>query len=98
MMRFERGRDIREALNIKSYIYDNGFGPRWYVCGNQACLSVKQKQNIKGGFQPPDYTCQDCGETNYAPTWINLDPKTLTPRSNNVEYYRDPYSGNLWMD
>ena len=69
-MGFTRGLSPKEAMGIGLYIYDNGFGPRNYVCSN--CDSTKLKQMHKGGFQPPFYICQDCGATVHAPKWINL--------------------------
>ena len=96
-MKFERGKDPLEVMDIKSYIYDNGFGPRWFVCGNAACLSVRQERKILGGFQPPEYICKDCETTNYAPCWINLDRKTLKPYLDNIINYRDPATGKLVM-
>ena len=55
----------------KEFLYDNGFGDRYYICTN--CKSHRLKQNIKGGFSPPDYTCTDCGETVYSPMWKSVD-------------------------
>ena len=57
-MNFERGIDPKQAMGIGLYIYDNGFGPRQYVCSN--CKSIKLKQVQRGGFQPPFYICQNC--------------------------------------
>ena len=72
-MKFERGLDPKDAMNIglKSlYIYDNGFGPRNYVCSN--CEGIKLVQHHTGAFSPPYYICQSCNEMVYAPKWINL--------------------------
>ena len=49
-MKFERGKDLKKALKIGGYIYDNGFGPRWYVCGNLFCRSIRLEQKIKRGI------------------------------------------------
>jgi hypothetical protein len=78
-MSFKRGIDPKQALGIGLFVYDNGFGPRHYLCTK--CGSFRLIRNVKGGFQPPDYTCTDCGETVYAPCWENLDEETLEPLS-----------------
>ena len=49
----------------RKYLYDNGFGERYYICSN--CDSYKLKRIFKGGMQPPDYKCENCGQINYAP-------------------------------
>jgi len=69
-MNFERHIDPKHAMGIGQYVYDNGFGPRNYVCTN--CKGVKLIQKQSGGFSPPYYICVDCGETVYAPKWIDL--------------------------
>jgi hypothetical protein len=69
-MHFERGKDPKQALGIGQYVYDHGFGPRKYVCIK--CKGTKLEIKHRGGFQPPFYVCQDCGEINYAPQWIDL--------------------------
>lgn len=71
-MDFERGQDPIKAMGLGAFIYDNGFGPKHYVCTN--CKSVRLLQKHRGGFQPPYYICQDCGEEVHAPAWIDLDP------------------------
>lgn len=76
-MNFERGLDPIKAMGLGAFIYDNGFGPKHYICTN--CKSVKLLQKHRGGFQPPYYICQDCGKEVYAPCWIDLDPITLKP-------------------
>lgn len=70
-MDFERGKDPKQAMELGMYIYDNGFGPRKYVCTK--CEGTRLEQKHRGGFQPPYYICKDCGEIVYAPKWINLD-------------------------
>ena len=62
-----------------SYLYDNGFGERYYICSN--CDSYKLKRNIKGGMTPPDYKCDNCGQMNYA-------PKSMSPEEYE-EYIED---------
>ena len=92
-MNFERGRDPIRVLDLGMYIYDNGFGPRWYVCNS--CKSIKLEIKVKGGFQPPDYFCHDCGHTCGAPIWVNLDSKTGKPYPNSRVIYRDPKTGEV---
>ena len=88
-MSFQRGRDPVKVLELGKYIYDNGFGPRWYVCGNHVCRGIRMERRVKGGFQPPDYICHDCGHITGSPPWINLDPKTGEPiEGNKVKYFR----------
>lgn len=87
-MDFERGKDPIRALDIGMYIYDNGFGPRWYVCNY--CKSIRLGQIIRGGFQPPWYLCQDCGRSMSAPAWVRLNPKTLRPYADNRVVFKDP--------
>lgn len=41
------------------YVYNFGFGFRYYTC---ACGSHKVLVKPKGGFQPPDLICEDCGQ------------------------------------
>ena len=90
-MNFQRHRDPIRSLNIGRYIYDNGFGPRWYVCST--CKGIKLERRIKGGFQPPDYVCNDCGEISYAPVWISLNPKTGEPYKDNNIKFKHPGNG-----
>jgi hypothetical protein len=90
-MNFERGQDPIKALGLGMYIYDYGFGPRWYVCENWNCNSIRLKRISKGGFQPPAYYCEDCGYYSYAPSWVCLDPKTGRPEENTSVEFKDPY-------
>jgi hypothetical protein len=53
--------------NFDPYLYDNGFGDRYYIC--KKCDSYKLIPIPKGGMQPPDWVCDNCGEMNYAPMW-----------------------------
>lgn len=76
-MNFERGQDPLKAMGIGSFIYDNGFGPKYYLCNE--CYGHKLIRKHPGGFQPPYYICHDCGAIVYAPIWVDLDPKTLKP-------------------
>lgn len=56
---------------FNEYLYDNGFGDRFYVCSN--CDSYKLTPTARGGMQPPEWLCDDCGEKNYAPKWMSPD-------------------------
>lgn len=51
--------------NYDEYLYNNGFGDRYYICSN--CGSHRLRPIPKGGMTPPDWICDDCGEKNYAP-------------------------------
>lgn len=64
---FQRTSD--NTLTSKTYIYDNGFGNRYYICSK--CDSYKLVPIYKGGFQPPEWKCENCGEMNYAPKWMS---------------------------
>lgn len=58
----------KEKFN--EYLYNNGFGDRFYICSE--CDSYKLTPTPKGGMQPPDWKCDNCGQMNYA-------PKSMTP-------------------
>ena len=92
-MQFKRGIEPKDALRIGNYVHDNGFGPRWYVCNS--CKSIRLEMKVKGGFQPPDYLCHDCGYTCGAPTWVRLNPKTGDPIHDTSVIYRDPVTNKL---
>lgn len=91
-MNFTREKNPLRALDIGMYIYDNGFGPRWYICSNWDCGSTKLKRVVKGGFQPPYYICQDCGMISNSPLWVDLDPETGEPNKDEIEnlFFKNP--------
>jgi hypothetical protein len=51
--------------NFNPYLYNNGFSDRYYVCGY--CDSYKLTPIPSGGFSPPKWHCDNCGEISYAP-------------------------------
>jgi hypothetical protein len=53
-----------------TYIYDNGFSKRRYICCK--CSSRNLVMRHVGGFSPCVYDCADCKEVNYAPKWENV--------------------------
>lgn len=53
------------------YLYDNGFGDKYYICSD--CDSYKLTPIPQGGFSPPHWRCDNCGEINYAPMWLSPD-------------------------
>lgn len=57
--------------SFNAYLYDNGFGDRFYICSN--CDSYKLTPISRGGMSPPEWICDNCGEKNYAPKWISPD-------------------------
>lgn len=56
---------------FNEYLYDNGFGDRFYICGE--CDSYKLTPKAKGGMQSPDWFCDNCGEQNWSPKWLRPD-------------------------
>ncbi len=95
MIKFERNKDPKKAMGLGNYVHDNGFGPRWYVCTNRNCKSTRLVMKVKGGFQPPDYICQDCGRICGAPIWVKLHPKTGEAIGDTSVQYRDPITNKL---
>ena len=93
MKNFERNKDIKHSLDLGQFIYDNGFGVRWYVCHN--CKGVKLKRKISGGFSPPTYFCKDCKSINYSPVWVCLNQETGEPFENNRVTFRHPRTNKL---
>jgi len=55
--------------SFNEYIYDNGFGDRYYICSE--CDSYKLTPIPQPGFSPPHWKCDDCGAMNFAPKWIS---------------------------
>ena len=70
-------KDFKMIKYEDKYIYDNGFSKRVYICQSSGCKSHKLVQKLSGGFSPPYYICDDCGETSYAPSWIDLPDNQL---------------------
>lgn len=58
--KYQRKKDYNE------YLYDNGFGDRYYICSK--CDSYKLTPIPSGGFSPPEWHCDNCGEINYGPS------------------------------
>lgn len=56
--------------DLKKFIYDNGFSKRFYLCS--CCEGKRLTQIPQGGFQPPKYKCEDCGELVMSPKWENI--------------------------
>ena len=56
---------------FNEYLYDNGFGDRFYICSE--CDSYKLTPKAKGGMQSPDWFCDNCGEQNWSPKWLRPD-------------------------
>lgn len=56
---------FKKKIQKDPYLYDFGFGDKYYICSE--CDSYKLRHIPKGGFQPPDWKCDNCGENNYAP-------------------------------
>lgn len=57
-------------MDLKPYIYNNGFSKRYYVCSH--CSSKAMKREHPPGFAPPQYLCMECGSVENAPTWENV--------------------------
>ncbi len=64
------------------YLYDNGFGDRYYICSN--CGSNKLTPIAQGGMTPPKWKCDNCGEMNYAPKWV--DPEEYNLKKDTKKY------------
>jgi len=57
-----------EILGLNpSYVYDHGFGLQVYHCLNWNCDGHNLKIIHKGGFQLPNYECQDCEHISSSP-------------------------------
>jgi len=67
-MRIKKFKDITDK-----YLYDSPFynGVVYYVCTE--CYSNKLVRTIKGGFQPPEYICDNCGSKVYSPMSLTPD-------------------------
>ncbi len=50
------------------YLYDNGFGPRYYICSK--CHSNKMSPTPTGGFSPTKWVCDECGYDCGSPSWL----------------------------
>jgi len=57
-------------MNLKRYIYDNGFSKRYYICSE--CGSKALKVEPTGGFSPPEYFCMECNSIVHAPRWEDI--------------------------
>jgi len=60
--KYQRKKDYNE------YLYDNGFGDRYYICSN--CDSYKLTPKRNSGFSGPNWKCDNCGETTHSPKWM----------------------------
>ena len=56
---------------FNEYLYNNGFDDKFYICSE--CDSYKLTPIPKGGMTSPEWHCDNCGETNYAPKWMAPD-------------------------
>jgi len=67
------------------YLYDNGFGDRYYICSN--CGSNKLTPTPSGGFSPPKWKCDNCGEDVNAPLWFTPEEYEDMLASREAEKY-----------
>lgn len=77
--------------NFNEYLYDNGFGDRYYICSN--CDSYKMVPKSRGGFQPPIWTCDDCGKETGAPSYMS--PEKYSEYLKDKEIKKDTRKYNL---
>ena len=61
-------KDNQPKENYNEFLYDNGFGDKFYICSK--CNSYKLTPIPSGGFSPPSWNCEECGEMNYSPKYM----------------------------
>ena len=81
----------QRKANYDEYLYDFGFGDRYYICSN--CDSNKLTPISKGVMTPPEWRCDNCGEINLSPNWKS--PKEYKEYIENKEIKKTSKKYNL---